>query len=83
MLAGGPGLGQPGRQPDLRECRPGSRMPTAVSVLDATEVPQKTTEPVERVRLGTEQRTEERALTEEVRKEKIEADGDIDASSSR
>ena len=49
------------------------------------EVPvvQKTTEPVERVRLGTEQRTEEQTVTEEVRKEKIETDGDIDDSSRR
>ena len=44
------------------------------------EVPvvQKTTQPVERVRLGTEQVTEEQTITEEVRKEKIETDGDID-----
>jgi len=44
------------------------------------EVPvvQKTTEPVERVRLGTEQVTDEQTVTEEVRKEKIETDGDVD-----
>ena len=49
------------------------------------EVPvvQKTTEPVERVRLGTEHVTEEQTVTEEVRKEKIETDGDVDASSRR
>ena len=47
------------------------------------EVPvvQKTTEPVERVRLGTEQVTEEQTVTEEVRKEKIETDGDVDTRS--
>ncbi|MGI8577183.1 MAG: DUF2382 domain-containing protein [Nocardioidaceae bacterium] len=37
----------------------------------------KTTEPVERVRLGTEQVTQEESVTEEVRKERIEAEGDI------
>ena len=49
------------------------------------EVPvvQKTTEPVERVRLGTEQVTEQQTVTEEVRKEKIETDGDVDANSRR
>jgi hypothetical protein len=39
---------------------------------------QKTTEPVERVRLGTEQVTEQQTVTEEVRKERIEAEGDVD-----
>ncbi len=38
----------------------------------------KTTEPVERVRLGTETVTEEQTVTEEVRKEHIETDGDVD-----
>ena len=49
------------------------------------EVPvvQKTTEPVERVRLGTEQVTEEQTVTEEVRKERIEAEGDIDGGTTR
>lgn len=37
----------------------------------------KTTEPVERVRLGTETHTEE-TVTEEVRKEHIEAEGDVE-----
>ena len=41
-------------------------------------VVQKTTEPVERVRLGTETTTEEAVVTGEVRKEHIEADGDLD-----
>jgi uncharacterized protein (TIGR02271 family) len=35
-------------------------------------------EPVERVRLGKEQRTDEEAVSGEVRKERIEAEGDID-----
>jgi hypothetical protein len=35
----------------------------------------KTTEPVERVRLGTESVTEEQTVTEEVRKEHIEVEG--------
>ena len=45
------------------------------------EVPvvQKITKPVERVRLRTEQVTEELTITEELRKERIEAEGDIDA----
>ncbi|MCP3420409.1 DUF2382 domain-containing protein [Nocardioides pinisoli] len=38
----------------------------------------KTTEPVERVRLGTETVTDEETVTEEVRKEHIEAEGDVD-----
>ena len=37
----------------------------------------KTAEPVERVRLGTETVTQEETVTEEVRKEHIEADGDV------
>jgi uncharacterized protein (TIGR02271 family) len=43
------------------------------------EVPvvQKTVEPVERVRLGTETVTEQQSVTEEVRKEQIEVDGDV------
>ena len=38
----------------------------------------KTTEPVERVKLGTETVTDEETVTEEVRKEHIEAEGDVD-----
>jgi uncharacterized protein (TIGR02271 family) len=38
----------------------------------------KTVEPVERVRLGTETTTEEETVTEEVRKEHVEVDGDAD-----
>lgn len=38
----------------------------------------KTVEPVERVRLGTETTTEEQTVTEEVRKEQIEVEGDAD-----
>ena len=37
----------------------------------------KTAEPVERVRLGTEKVTEDETVTEEVRKEHIEAEGDV------
>ncbi len=37
----------------------------------------KTTEPVERVRLGTQETTEQETVSEEVRKERIEAEGDI------
>jgi uncharacterized protein (TIGR02271 family) len=38
----------------------------------------KVTEPVERVRLGTETVTEQETVTDEVRKEHIEAEGDVD-----
>jgi uncharacterized protein (TIGR02271 family) len=38
----------------------------------------KTTEPVERVRLGKETVTDEETVSEEVRKEHIEAEGDVD-----
>ena len=38
----------------------------------------KTVEPVERVRLGTETTTEEETVSEEVRKEHVEVDGDAD-----
>ncbi|WP_134738903.1 PRC and DUF2382 domain-containing protein [Nocardioides sp. 503] len=41
-------------------------------------VVEKTTEPVERVRLGTETDVEEQTVSEEVRKEHIEADGQVD-----
>jgi uncharacterized protein (TIGR02271 family) len=41
-------------------------------------VVEKTTEPVERVRLGTESVRDEETVTEEVRKEQIEAEGDVD-----
>ncbi|WP_193607157.1 DUF2382 domain-containing protein [Nocardioides lijunqiniae] len=41
-------------------------------------VVEKTTEPVERVRLGTETDVEEQTVSEEVRKEHIEADGEVD-----
>ena len=40
----------------------------------------KTTEAVERVRLGTEEATEEVTVNEEVRKEKIETEGDVAGS---
>jgi uncharacterized protein (TIGR02271 family) len=42
-------------------------------------VVQKTAQPVERVRLGTETVTEDQTVTEEVRKEHIETDGDVDS----
>lgn len=40
----------------------------------------KTVEPVERVRVGTETVTEDQTVTEDVRKEQIEVDGDVDDS---
>jgi uncharacterized protein (TIGR02271 family) len=41
-------------------------------------VVEKTTEPVERVRLGTETEVQEQQVTEEVRKEEIDVEGDAD-----
>ena len=46
-------------------------------------VVQKTAEPVERVRLGTETVTEQQTVTDEVRKEHIETDGDVDGDLDR
>jgi uncharacterized protein (TIGR02271 family) len=43
-------------------------------------VVEKTTEPVERVRVGTETVTDEQTVTEEVRKEQIEVEGDTDGN---
>jgi uncharacterized protein (TIGR02271 family) len=40
----------------------------------------KTVEPVERVRVGTETVTDEETVTEDVRKEHIEVDGDVDSN---
>jgi stress response protein YsnF len=49
------------------------------------EVPvvEKTVEPVERVRLGTETVTEQQTVTEQVRSEQIDVDGDRDVDTSR
>ena len=49
---------------------------------EETPVVQKTVEPVERVRLGTEQVTEQQTVTEEVRKERIQAEGDVDGGTT-
>jgi len=49
-----------------------------VVLTEERAVVDKTVEPVERVRLGTETTTEEQTVTEEVRKEHIEAEGDVD-----
>lgn len=49
-----------------------------VTLHEERPVVQKTTEPVERVRLGTEETTSEETVSEEVRKEQVEAEGDID-----
>jgi len=46
-------------------------------------VVQKDTVPVERVRLGTEEVVGEETVTEEVRKERIEADGNVDNDVTR
>jgi uncharacterized protein (TIGR02271 family) len=50
---------------------------------EETPVVQKTTEPVERVRLGTEQVTDQESVSEEVRKERIETEGDVDGRTTR
>jgi uncharacterized protein (TIGR02271 family) len=49
-----------------------------VTLHEERPVVEKTATPVERVRLGTEETTEEQTVSEEVRKERIEAEGDID-----
>ena len=59
----GPGISEEEHEVVLHEERP---------------VVSKTTEPVERVRLGTETEVSQETVTEEVRKEHIEADGDVD-----
>jgi hypothetical protein len=43
------------------------------------EVPvtSKTTKPVERVRMDTRETTEQQSVSEEVRKERVELDGDV------
>jgi stress response protein YsnF len=53
-----------------------------VVLREETPVVQKTVEPVERVRLGTEQVTEQETVTEEVRRERIEADGDVNGGTT-
>jgi uncharacterized protein (TIGR02271 family) len=49
------------------------------------EVPvvQKTVQPVERVRLDTREVTTEQTVTEQVRKERVETDGDVTTSTTR
>ncbi|MGI8993192.1 MAG: DUF2382 domain-containing protein [Nocardioidaceae bacterium] len=63
---GGPDLSEEEHEVVLREERP---------------VVSKTTEPVERVRLGTEETTDSETVSEEVRKEQIEAEGDVTSPS--
>src|SRR3954449_12743551 len=48
-----------------------------VTLREERAVVSKEATPVERVRLGTEEVTEEQTVTEDVRKERIEAEGDI------
>jgi uncharacterized protein (TIGR02271 family) len=48
-----------------------------VTLHEERPVVEKTTTPVERVRLGTQEVTEDQTVSEEVRKERIEAEGDI------
>ncbi len=49
-----------------------------VTLREEQVVVDKEAKPVERVRMGTEEVTSEETVTEEVRKEQIEADGDVD-----
>lgn len=60
---GGPDISEEEHEVVLREERP---------------VVEKTVEPVERVRLGTETTVEDETVTESVRKENVETDGDLD-----
>lgn len=48
-----------------------------VQLMEETPVVEKTTKPVERVRLGTEVVTENQTVTEDVRKEQVEVEGDV------
>ena len=48
-----------------------------VTLREERPVVGKTTEPVERVRLATEAETDQETVTEEVRKEQIEVEGDV------
>jgi uncharacterized protein (TIGR02271 family) len=61
----GPAISEEEHEVVLREERP---------------IVEKTVTPVERVRLGTEEVVEEQTVTEEVRKERITTDGDIDGT---
>ena len=45
-------------------------------------VVEKTVEPVERVRLGTQETTEQQTVTEEVRKERVDTDADINTTNT-
>ena len=63
----GPAISEEGHEVVLTEQRP---------------VVQKEAVPVERIKLGTEQVTENATATEEVRKEQIDADG-VEASGNR
>jgi uncharacterized protein (TIGR02271 family) len=47
---------------------------------EETPVVDKTVEPVERVRLGTQQTTEQQTVTEQVRKERVDTDADTTGS---
>jgi uncharacterized protein (TIGR02271 family) len=49
-----------------------------VVLTEERPVVEKTTEPVERVRLGTETDVDEQAVTEEVRKERLDVEGDVE-----
>ena len=51
-----------------------------IQLYEEEPVVQKTTTPVERVRLGTEVVTENETVTDEVRKERIEVDGDVNST---
>jgi uncharacterized protein (TIGR02271 family) len=58
--------------PDLSEAE------HEVTLHEEQVVVDKTTEPVERVRLGTEDVEQQQTVSEDVRKERVEAQGDID-----
>jgi uncharacterized protein (TIGR02271 family) len=49
---------------------------------EETPVVDKTVEPVERVRLGTQQTTEQQTVTEQVRKERVDTDADTTSGTS-
>ena len=64
--------------PDAEELSERSEDQPEVVLHEEVPVVQMTTTPVERVRLSVEQVTDEQTVTEELRKERVEVEGDID-----
>ena len=67
-----------GNVDEARSGAPLSEEEHEVVLREEKPVVQKVVEPVERVRIGTQHTTEEQTVSEEVRKERIVAEGDVD-----